>query len=65
VAVGEDGRAKPVKSFDGEPRASLTMSTEAFTALGAGRRTADQLGVQISGDQELATAVLSSMPVTF
>lgn len=65
VAVGEDGRAKPVKSFDGEPRASLTMSTEAFTALGAGRRTAEQLGVQISGDRELATAVLSAMPVTF
>lgn len=65
VAVDEDGRAKPTPSIDGEPQALLTMSTEAFTALGAGRRTADQLDVKISGDRELGSTVLSAMPVTF
>lgn len=65
VAVGEDGRAKAVESIDGEPQAMLTMSSESFTVLGAGRRAADQLDVTIDGDHELATAVLSSMAVTF
>lgn len=65
VAVGADGRAKPVKAIDGRPQASLTLSTEAFTVLGAGRRTADQLDVAIGGDHELAQAVLRAMPVTF
>lgn len=65
VAVGEDGRAKAVETIDGEPQALLTMSSESFTVLGAGRRTAAQLDVRIDGDRELATAVLSSMAVTF
>ncbi|MGZ5366811.1 maleylpyruvate isomerase family mycothiol-dependent enzyme [Aeromicrobium sp.] len=65
VAVGDDGRAKVAPSGEREPQALLTMSTEAFTALGAGRRTADQLGVEISGDRELASTVLTAMPVTF
>ena len=65
VAVGEDGRAQPVESIDGEPQALLTMASESFTVLGAGRRTAAQLEVRIDGDRELATAVLSSMAVTF
>lgn len=65
VAVGEDGRAQPVETIDGEPQALLTMTSESFTVLGAGRRTAAQLDVQIDGDRELAATVLSSMPVTF
>jgi uncharacterized protein (TIGR03083 family) len=65
VAVGADGRAKPVKAIDGVPQAALTMSTESFTILGAGRRTVAQLDVDISGDHELASSVLASMPVTF
>jgi uncharacterized protein (TIGR03083 family) len=65
VAVGDDGRAKVAPSGEREPQALLTMSTEAFTALGAGRRTADQLDVEINGDRELASTVLSAMPVTF
>jgi uncharacterized protein (TIGR03083 family) len=65
VAVGDDGRAKPVETLEGEPQSMLTMSSETFTVLGAGRRPAEQLDVEVSGDVELAKAVLSAMPVTF
>ena len=65
VAVDADGRAKAVESIDGEPQSLLSMSSESFAVLGAGRRTAAQLDVQIAGDRELATTVLSSMAVTF
>lgn len=65
VAVGADGRAKAHESIDGEPQSLLTMTSETFAVLGAGRRTAAGLDVQIDGDRELAEAVLSSMPVTF
>lgn len=65
VAVDADGRAKPSDAPVGEAQSLLTMSTEAFTVLGAGRRTADRLDVVVSGDRELARTVLSAMPVTF
>lgn len=65
VAVGADGRAKPVKTIEGDPQASLAMSTESFTVLGAGRRTPGQLDVEIAGDHDLAATVLAAMPVTF
>lgn len=65
VAVGDDGRAQAIDSIDGEPTASLSMTTEEFTVLGAGRRAADQLGVKVEGDSELAGTVLAAMPVTF
>lgn len=64
VAVGEDGRAEPVEQPTEEPRVLLTMTTEEFTVLGAGRRTAEQLNVEISGDQVLGRQLLTAMPVT-
>lgn len=65
VIVGEDGRAKPAESFEGEPQVSLSMTTEEFNVLAAGRRTADQLDVGISGDTHLGQTVLAAMSVTF
>lgn len=63
VQVGEDGRAQRVDVMD-HPTATLSMSTEAFTVLAAGRRTPDQLAVTIVGDQELGRATLAAMAVT-
>ncbi|MBC9227580.1 maleylpyruvate isomerase family mycothiol-dependent enzyme [Aeromicrobium sp. 636] len=61
IGVGEDGRARPT---DAAPTATLTMDTETFTVLGAGRRGPDAVTVEVQGDEELAGRVLASMAVT-
>jgi uncharacterized protein (TIGR03083 family) len=63
VQVGEDGRASTIETLD-QPSATLSMSTEAFTVLTAGRRAPDQVPVTISGDHDLGWATLSSMAIT-
>ncbi|AXT86590.1 hypothetical protein C6I20_16395 [Aeromicrobium sp. A1-2] len=63
VRIGEDGRAARVEHFD-QPSTTLTMSTETFTVLAAGRRTADRVEVDIDGDQDLGRATLAVMAVT-
>jgi uncharacterized protein (TIGR03083 family) len=65
VRVGEDGRASQVDPYD-QPSAtlSLSMSTETFTILSAGRRTPDQVAVAIDGDHDLGMATLCAMAVT-
>jgi len=63
VKVGDDGRAARVEEI-GEYDAELTMSTEAFTVLAAGRRTPDQVEATITGDEALAHAVLAQMAIT-
>lgn len=63
VQVGEDGRASAIESF-AEPSATLTMSTETFTVLTAGRRTPDQVDVEIAGDEALGRATLTAMAIT-
>jgi hypothetical protein len=40
------------------------MTNEAFTVLGAGRRTPDQVDVEIHGDEQLGRAVLETMGLT-
>ena len=50
VRVGDDGRAQRLDVIDG-PVTTLSMSTETFTVLVAGRRSADQVDVTIEGDQ--------------
>lgn len=63
VRVGEDGRASAVETFD-QPSTRLSMSTETFTVLTAGRRLPGQVEVLIDGDQELGLATLAAMAVT-
>lgn len=64
VRVGDDGRASKVEQIDG-PFTELTMSTETFTVLAAGRRSPDQVtGVTIAGDEQLGRAVLDHMAIT-
>lgn len=65
VAVGEDGRAKPAEIAPDDLDVLISMSSEHFTILSAGRRTADRLDVRVTGDVDLGGSVLASMPVTF
>lgn len=62
VRVGEDGRASAIESLD-EPTATLTMTTEAFTVLCAGRRRPDDVKVAIHGDENLGRTILSAMSI--
>lgn len=63
VQVGADGRAHAVEVLDA-PTATLSMSTEAFTVLAAGRRTPEQVEVTVMGDEALGRATLTAMAVT-
>lgn len=60
--VGDDGRA--TAEVADEPDAALTLTNESFTVLAAGRRTPDQVDVEIEGDEALGRAVLASMVLT-
>jgi uncharacterized protein (TIGR03083 family) len=64
VAVDPSGRGSLVDDEPSEPVARLTMSTETFTILGAGRREPATLPVQVEGDEEVAKRVMASMAVT-
>lgn len=59
--VGADGRATPA---DVDPTVRLRMSPEAFIVLAGGRRTPEQVHVDITGDQPLGAAVLANMATT-
>ena len=62
AVVGDDGRASTEVPDD--PTATLTMTSETFAILAAGRRSGDDVDVEISGDEELAGAVLDAMAIT-
>ena len=62
AVVGDDGRASSDVADD--PTTSLTLTSEAFTVLAAGRRTPDQVDVEIDGDEELGRTVLQAMVLT-
>ena len=62
VRVGEDGRASAIETLN-EPTVTLTMSTETFTVLTAGRLDPDEVEVGIEGDESLGRATLSAMAI--
>jgi uncharacterized protein (TIGR03083 family) len=62
VRIGEDGRASAIETLD-EPSVTLTMSTETFTVLTAGRRDPDEVEVKIDGNESLGRATLSAMAI--
>ncbi|MDO8392667.1 MAG: maleylpyruvate isomerase family mycothiol-dependent enzyme [Actinomycetota bacterium] len=59
VCEVQEGRAKIVASPTTARLATITLSTEAFVVLAAGRRTADQVAATVAGDGELGRRVLS------
>jgi uncharacterized protein (TIGR03083 family) len=62
VRVGEDGRASAIESLN-EPSVTLTMTTETFTVLTAGRRDPDEVEVEVVGNESLGRATLSAMAI--
>jgi uncharacterized protein (TIGR03083 family) len=64
VAVDPRGRGSLVDVEPTEPVARLTMNSETFTILGAGRRDPAALPVKIEGDAEVAHRVMAAMAVT-
>ncbi len=52
------GRAALVATATAEPLATITLDTEGFVVLAAGRRTADEVSAQVAGDATLAQRVL-------
>jgi uncharacterized protein (TIGR03083 family) len=65
VAVNEDRRGVPIDAADLEPTVRLTMSTETFAMLAAGRRHPAELPVTVDGDAALADRVVADMVVTW
>lgn len=61
AVIGADGRA--ASDVGDAPTSRLTMTSDAFTTLAAGRRTPDQVDLEISGDRGLASSVLAAMSV--
>jgi uncharacterized protein (TIGR03083 family) len=60
--VGDDGRA--AAQVADEPDATLTLTSEVFTILGAGRRPPDSVEVKIEGNESLGQDVLAAMALT-
>ncbi|HET6627614.1 MAG TPA: maleylpyruvate isomerase family mycothiol-dependent enzyme [Nocardioidaceae bacterium] len=64
VQVNDDGRAVLMPADPDNPTVSLRMDLETFTVLGGGRRPAETLEVEVTGDEQLGRRVLAAMAVT-
>lgn len=63
ATVGDDGRARA--GVPDAPTATLTLTSDAFAVLAAGRRRPGAVEVDVAGDTDLAHRVLEQMAVTF
>ncbi len=61
--IGDDGRARPAEVV--EPTATLTLSSQDFVRLAAGRRDRHELDVAVLGDRDLAARVLDAANILF
>ena len=64
VVVGDDGRARLTADVPAEPTTTLRLAWVDWIRLGGGRATADEVDVQVSGDEDLGRRVLAGMAVT-
>jgi uncharacterized protein (TIGR03083 family) len=64
VVVGDDGRGRVAEPAPAHPSVALAMTWEGYTRLASGRCAAEDAGVSVDGDRELADRVLGSMAVT-
>lgn len=62
ATVGDDGRASP--GVPDAPTTTLTMTSDAFAVLGAGRSRPEDVEVAIEGDEDLGRRVLAAMTLT-
>ena len=58
VCEVRNGRAAMVEAPRGAPMCTITLDTEAFVVLAAGRRGADAVAASVTGDTELAGRIL-------
>jgi uncharacterized protein (TIGR03083 family) len=65
VEMTESGRAVAMSEPPAEPTTRLSMDTDTFVVLAAGRRTPEDVDVRVDGDNELANRVLRSMVLTY
>jgi uncharacterized protein (TIGR03083 family) len=63
VRMGDDGRAAVVDAPE-RPTVALSMTSEDFAVLAAGRRAPDRVEVTVDGDAELGRHALAAMAVT-
>ncbi len=64
AVVDAEGRGNLVIDLPADPDVRLRMDTETFVVLAGGRRTAEELEVDVTGDPDLAARVLGAMAVT-
>ncbi len=64
VEIAENGRALPMTGDPDQPTVVLRMDTETFVILAGGRRSPDDVGVEVTGDQDLGRRVLEALAVT-
>lgn len=64
VGVEGDGRGSALDDVPADPTVRLTLDTETFTILAAGRREADRVAVRVTGDEALAGRILRALAVT-
>ncbi len=64
VEVDAAGRGAPVQEAPTEPTLRLTLDTECFTVLCAGRRDPGSLPIKVDGDADLAERVLHALAMT-
>lgn len=64
VVVGDEGRGASADPRMIDPAVRLTLDTESFAILGAGRRAPSVLPVKVDGDEALALRIMESMAVT-
>jgi uncharacterized protein (TIGR03083 family) len=64
VRVGDDGRAAPLTGPADAADAMVTMDLETYVVLAGGRRSPDDVAVEVGGDEELAAKVLAALAVT-
>lgn len=64
AGVGEDGRGAPIDALSEEPTCRLVMDFETWIMLTGGRRSADEVQVDVHGDSALGRAVLDNLGVT-
>lgn len=63
VAVGDDGRARPVEP-PADPTVRLRLSFEDWMIRAGGRRPTDEIAVEVEGDADLGHRVLDALAVT-
>jgi uncharacterized protein (TIGR03083 family) len=64
ATIGDDGRGMALGSAPDDPTSRIAMDFETFIILSGGRRTPEQVTTTVTGDTDLAHAVLENLAVT-